>query len=240
MKCAAVRRRLSAHLDRELPAAEGRAVGVHLQTCGECAERWRTLRASVDLLADLPRLEPREAIAPAVLNQLEVQSRGPGLALLFRPFWAARPLIFPSLVPALALLVVALGSALLLDRASEPLPAVYSSGVAWEGRTPASGTEGNPLFPSSGVSVPRTRMGDTVPDQLLTDMHEGTLFLETVVARDGSVSMVTLLDGDSEQAQPLLDALRRERFEPVLFRGRPVAVSVYRLISRMEVLSPVT
>jgi hypothetical protein len=71
-------------------------------------------------------------------------------------------------------------------------------------------------------------------------MREGTLFLETVVARDGSVSTVTLLGGDSEQAQPLLDALRRERFEPVLFHGRPVAVSVYRLISRMEVRSPVT
>ncbi len=71
-------------------------------------------------------------------------------------------------------------------------------------------------------------------------MSEGTLFLETVVARDGSVSAITLLDGDSERARPLLDALRRERFEPVRFRGRPVAVSVYRLISCMEVRSPIT
>ena len=52
------------------------------------------------------------------------------------------------------------------------------------------------------------------------------------------VSAVTLLDGDSRQARPLLDALRRERFEPGRFRGRPVAVSVYRLISRMEVRAP--
>jgi hypothetical protein len=71
-------------------------------------------------------------------------------------------------------------------------------------------------------------------------MDEGTLFLETVIARDGSVSVVNLLGGDSQQAQPVLDALRRERFEPVYLRGRPVAVSVYRLISRMDVWASLT
>ena len=56
-----------------------------------------------------------------------------------------------------------------------------------------------------------------------------------VVARDGSVSAVTVIGGDSELARPVVDALRRERYEPARFRGRPVAVSIYRLISRMEV-----
>jgi len=60
------------------------------------------------------------------------------------------------------------------------------------------------------------------------------------VARDGSVSTVTLLGGDLAQAGPLLEALRRERFEPATFRGRPVAVSLYRLISRMDVRAPLT
>jgi len=60
------------------------------------------------------------------------------------------------------------------------------------------------------------------------------------VARDGSVSAVTLLTGDRVLAQPVLDALRRQKFEPVRLRGRPVAVSVYRLISRMDVRSPMT
>ena len=52
--------------------------------------------------------------------------------------------------------------------------------------------------------------------------------------------MVTLLNGDSRQARPLLDALRQERFEPGRLRGRPVAVSVYRLISRMDVRASIT
>ena len=73
--------------------------------------------------------------------------------------------------------------------------------------------------------------------QALVGMSEGSVFLETVVARDGSVSTITLLEGDFAQAQPLLDAYRKARFEPVRVRGRLVAVSVYRLISRMEVLA---
>ena len=56
-----------------------------------------------------------------------------------------------------------------------------------------------------------------------------------MVASDGSVSAVTVLGGDSELARPVVAALRRGRYEPARFRGRPVAVSIYRLISRMEV-----
>jgi hypothetical protein len=85
--------------------------------------------------------------------------------------------------------------------------------------------------------LPRPQAGDALPASVLTDMSEGTLFLETVVARDGSVSTVTLLEGDSEQARPLVDALRHARYEPVRVRGRAVAVSVYRLISRQDVVS---
>jgi hypothetical protein len=105
----------------------------------------------------------------------------------------------------------------------------------WDAFLPPSGTEGNPLFSMSEVSPPRMRSSETVPRYLLDHPGQGTLFVETVVARDGSVSAVTVLGGDSELARPVVDALRRERYEPARFRGRPVAVSIYRLISRMEV-----
>jgi hypothetical protein len=89
------------------------------------------------------------------------------------------------------------------------------------------------------VAVPRARSGSSY-GALLGDTGEGTLFLETVVARDGSVSMVTLINGDQEQARPVLDAVRQQRFEPVQYQGRPVAVSIYRLFSRLDVRSPTT
>ena len=51
------------------------------------------------------------------------------------------------------------------------------------------------------------------------------------------MSAVNLLDGDSERARPIVDALRQERFAPARYRGRAVAVSRYRLFSRLEVLA---
>jgi len=229
-------------MDGDLRREEAGQVSAHLQACAPCGARWRSLRDAVQSLGDLPRIEGADGIAARVLDRLELERRGPGLALIFRRSGAARPLILPSLLPAALILLVVLGGALALDRATDPGPlpevAVRGGGEGW-GRSAPSGSEGNPLFPSATVTAPRTR-GTTFPDQVLTDMAEGSLFVETVVARDGSVFTVTLLNGDSRQARPLLDALRQERFEPGRLRGRPVAVSVYRLISRMDVLASIT
>jgi len=134
-------------------------------------------------------------------------------------------------------LVTVLAAALALDSGSSGSRPPTAG--AWR-VAGASGTETNPLFPSAGVQLPRERKdGGQLPDVLLR-AGEGTLFLETVVARDGTVAGVTVLDGDVEAAGAIVEALWRQRFEPVRYRGRPVAVSVYRLISRMEVRSPAT
>jgi hypothetical protein len=128
---------------------------------------------------------------------------------------------------------------LALDHDSHgPAIVLTPGGESWARLAPA-GTEANPLFASEGVSAPRVRSGRPVPDALL-HMSEGSLFIETVVARDGTVSTITVVDGDALRAAPLVEALRRERFEPARFRGRPVAVSLYRLISRMEIRAPLT
>jgi anti-sigma factor RsiW len=241
MRCRAARSRFSPYLDRDLAPESARAVAAHLAGCPDCARRLESLRGAVGMLAELPVLSPSEGIASRVFDRLEVESWTPGLAMIFRSYRARRPLILPSLVTSALLLLAGLGGALAVDRAwrvlDEPLPPVAGS---WEGRLALSGTEANPLFPSAGVGLPRERPGGLVSQDVLAQMGEGTLFFETVVARDGSVSTVTLLHGDRVLAQPVLDALRAQKFEPVRFRGRPVAVSVYRLISRMDVRSPVT
>ena len=242
MTCRAVHGRLSAYMDGGLRPDEAGQLAAHLQACAGCRGRWRSLRQAMGALADLPRLEGADGIAARVLDRLELERRGPGLALIFRRSGAARPLILPSLLPAAFILMVVVGGALALGRATDPGPlpevAERGGGEGW-GRSAPSGSEGTPLFPSATVSAPRAR-GTTFSDQVLTDMAEGSLFVETVVARDGSVFTVTLLNGDSRQARPLLDALRQERFEPGRLRGRPVAVSVYRLISRMDVHASIT
>jgi hypothetical protein len=145
--------------------------------------------------------------------------------------------MLPSLVPAALVLVGVLAGIHALD--SGPLPEVHLAPGAW-GAVPASGTEANPLFPSSEIGLPRERAALDLLPAILAGGGEGSIFVETVVARDGSVAGVTVLGGDAQSEEPLLEALRQQTFEPVRYRGRPVAVSVYRLISRMEVRSPRT
>ncbi len=171
-----------------------------------------------------------------MLDRLEVERRGPSLQALFRPAWRARPLMLRSLVHGVLVFAAVLSGALTLDRASSPRrDGADVRGEAWGAKVPPSGTEANPLFPSSSVSVPQLRVRGTMPEPVLKWQGEGSVFLETVVARDGSVSAVTLIEGDSEEARALADALRHERFVPARVGGRSVAVSFYRLFSRMEV-----
>ena len=239
MTCAGVRNRLSEWLDGDLEAGVSRIVSAHLATCRACSCHADELRAVSGLLAELPRLEAKEPVEARVALRLELalSSRRPGLGLLFRGMAAARPLILPSLVPAAGVLLLVLAAIVALD--SGPLPEVRFAPGAW-GAIPASGTEGNPLFPSAEVHLPQQRAGLALAPEVLAGSGEGSLFLETIVARDGSVAGVTMLRGDAGGEQALMDALRQQRFEPVRYRGRFVAVSVYRLISRTEVRSPRT
>lgn len=244
MTCRHVRERFSSLRDAGLAAGEHARLAAHLDACRVCAAEWRALGAALDGLADLPRLECSGEVASRVFDRLDMENRKPGLALLFRPMGAARPLIVPSLVAAAMTLTVALSVTLVLDERHELPPVAQQRQLeAWTtvpSPVPEWGTERHPLFVSADVSTPRARAENEVPRYLLEPAGEGTLFLETVVARDGTVSAVHLIGGDTIGAEHLVEALRRQRFEPARFRGRPVAVSVYRLISRMEVRAPLT
>jgi len=202
--------------------------------CPGCRARAAELERVSSLVGELPRIEAAESVAQEVLTRLEVETRGPGLGMLLRRFGSARPLFMPSMVPALLVLLTVLSATLALDSGPR-LPGRISG---W-GVPAALGTESNPLFPSADVGLPRERGGGPIAAELLrARTGEESLFLETVVARDGTVSAVNVLQGDAENAGPLLEALRRQRYEPTRYRGRPVAVAIYRLISGTEVSTP--
>ena len=232
MICKSVRPRLSEYLDGGLPAETSQAVAAHLDRCETCSALLRSLRLALELLAYAPRLRPVEAIAPRVLDRLDIENRQPSLAVLFRPAWSHAAHLVAGLAPAALVLAGIFAVALGLGPDQGAPRAQPGPGTA-ERQVAPWGTEANPVFPSSEVSAPQVLTRGSLDP--LTGVDETSLFFETVVARDGSVSTVTLLQGDSAGARPILDALRSERFEPGRFRGRPVAVSVYRLISRILV-----
>jgi len=230
-------------LDGSLSAAQRRGVVAHLGECPSCTATLRSLAQTSSLLAGLPRLEQRESIRDAVVHRLEVESRGPGLQMIFRSPWRARPMILPAVGPAAAVLAVLLVGAVVLDRGSEPGPLQPRSAAVWSRSSAAPGTEANPLFQSAGISAPRLTSRSPLLDapanagtpSPVQAGAESSVFLETVVARDGRVASVSVLDGDVARGRALAEALLQERFEPARRRGRPVAVSLYRLFSHMEV-----
>lgn len=233
MSCGFVRARFSAFVDRDLPAPELRVITGHLQGCDGCAAELRCLRQALARLADLPVERPTGSVVAAVMDRIEVEGRGPGLQLLFRSPWKARPLFMASLLHATFVFALVLSGVLTLDRRGTQRP---DPGLgAWEAKWAPSGSEANPLFPSALVDVPQLRARGEVPEPFLLAAGESSVFIETVVGRDGRVSAVTLIEGDSQAAQALAVALKAERFEPTRLHGRPVAVSLYRLFSRMEV-----
>jgi hypothetical protein len=237
MRCSVARARLSDWIDGTLDASGAREVGGHVEACPRCERHAEELRSVSRLVAELPRLDAPEPVAGRVFDRLDMETRPPALALLFRGFSAARPFMIPSLVPAAIVVAAVLAAAIALD--SGPLPEVHLAPGAWH-VTPAFGTEGNPLFPSSEVQLPREASALGLSPETLAGSGEGTVFLETIVARDGSVADVTLLEGGNAAGEDaLVEALRQQRYTPARYRGRPVAVSVYRLISRIAVDSSV-
>jgi anti-sigma factor RsiW len=241
MNCAAVRERLSAYVDRDLGPRVLGDLAHHLEGCPPCAAEEAALRAAVDMLAALPRESAAPEIALAVLHRLEVERRGPALRSLFRPAWKARPLILPSLFPAALLFLLAIGGGLWVDhRFARPVPAV-ASGSARPARTGPFGSESNPALPTTGILVPQPLPGGGAPTALPASGGDDAVLFEAVVARDGRVwSVVPLGAGDFTAYSLLLEQLRAERFAPGRAAGRPVAVAIYRLFSRIEVRAGVT
>jgi hypothetical protein len=191
------------------------------------------------MVAALPRLACPETLAPIVLDRLEVESRGPGLALLFRSAWAARPLIFPSVAPAAAVVACTLSL-------------IFAAG-SWDARggdVQASGTDLDPMAPVGRVSSPHGHpgradngLGSVYLEEAMARMPdplEEQIFVETTVTQDGRVGDQRLLQGAPHLAAPLMQAIRYQHFVPGHEEGRPVAVLTFRLFCSVEVRAPRT
>jgi len=226
VSCGRIRAAFSARRDGDLPLDETRRSIEHIEACGSCAGEWRAYAWALDRLRELPEPSPPEPVMGRVLDRIEVESRGPGLALLFRPFWASRPLMLPSLLHASLIVAALLTSALAVD--------AWSVRRQRDARVAAEAVRASGLL--FGGPMRKVQSADALADHLTT-AGPGDVFVETVIGSDGRVLDVRLIGGDRERAQPLIDALREERFEPASVAERgPSVVSIYQLISYSDVL----
>lgn len=241
MSCSRVRSELSEYMDGDLSGARLHAVSAHLDSCSGCARHLGELRSASAMLSDLPQLTCPEPLAAGVLDRLEVESRGPGLALLFRSAWAARPLMFPSMVPAAVVLMFTLGLIVLVGGRDIRF---YHAAAQKHGHAAAyaSGADHDPFMPVAGVSLPHPTGGGYFIEEALalSSLEQQPIFLEAIVTRDGRLRNPRLLQGDSHLARPLIEAMQYQQFVPAQDDGEPVAVRTYRLFDSVEVRAPLT
>jgi hypothetical protein len=243
LTCAAVRRRLAAFHDRELPIADLIAFESHINDCPPCARELRELEEVGEVLRLAAAPGPAEdwaGLASGVLGRMSAENeeswraRGGRLLEDLHFVWIGLASTAASLLcAAIALGTVASAS----TERHDSLAAVFAVMAA------PSGSDLNPArldwryrvpsVPQDGV-VQRT-LENNVLTNSVSDM-DTMLALSAVVTRDGSVSDLSVLRNTSDrQVSSILDAISQARLQPAELAGSPVAVNLVWLVAQTTV-----
>jgi hypothetical protein len=244
LTCAAVRRRLAAYYDRELPVAEQIAVESHVNDCPPCARELRELERIGDSLrlgvAPSPAAD-WAGLAPGVISRMcaenEESFRGRAARLMedLHFVWIG----LASTVASLLCAAIALGTvASAAQERHDSLAAVFAVMAA------PSGSDLNPArldWRYRVPSVPQDSMfQQTLERRVLADGMsdvDSMLAVSAVVTRDGSVADLSVLRTSSgrEHVTSLLSAISQARLQPAELEGSPIAVNLVWLVAQTTV-----
>jgi hypothetical protein len=244
LTCAAVRRRLAAFYDRELPIADLIAIESHINDCPPCGRELRELEDVGDALRLAAAPGPAEdwtGLAPGVLSRMSVENEDSWRARVGRLLedlhfvWIGLASTAASLLcAAIALGTVASAS----TERHDSLAGIFAVMAA------PSGSDLNPArldwryrvpsVPQDGV-VQRTLESNILADSV-SDV-DTMLALSAVVTRDGSVSDLLVLrnNSDGQHLSSILDAISQARMLPAELGGSPVAVNLVWLVAQTTV-----
>ena len=166
MLCWSARKRLSAHIDGELPAEKKARLEEHLAHCPACAARERELRRAWDGVADLPDPPPAADLWPGVLDRLRPSRPGGESPLLPLP---SSPLAHAT-VAVCAVVGLVAGSlfALRFTRPPPPRAAAAARPSADDPFAEAFGDlalESGSASPGERVAAPAGTPGAAVPQE---------------------------------------------------------------------------
>jgi Putative zinc-finger len=244
LTCAAVRRRLAAFHDRELPIADLIAFEHHIKDCPPCARELRELQAigaALRLAAAPMPAEDWAGLAPAVVGRMSAENHESWRARADRLMddlhfvWIGLASTVASLLcAAIALGTVASAGA----ERHDSLAGVFAVMAA------PSGSDLNPARLDWRYRVPSVPQDGIVQHTLESSMLDETLperdsmlTLSAVVTREGRVSDLSVLrnDRDGQQVTSLLDALSQARLQPAELEGSPIAVNLVWLVAQTTV-----
>lgn len=70
MQCREIKELLSPYLDGMLSPSEGEVVSSHLAVCPDCQAHWHVLYDVVELIKNLPGINPPSGFSAGVINKL--------------------------------------------------------------------------------------------------------------------------------------------------------------------------
>jgi hypothetical protein len=241
LTCAAVRRRLEAFHDRELPIGDLIAVEAHVHDCPPCARELREVQSvgSALRLAALPAPpDDWTGLQPGVISRMRVEAHESVTARTQRLFEDMH-LVWIALASTAATLVCGTVVLSMLHFAT-PERNDSLAGVLAVMAAPL-GSDLNParFGLDRYIRVPTTVPGDDVVQATLaeTSRDELVLPLAMTVTREGRVSEVSVLNNehDRRDVTNIVDAVSRVRLQPAQRGGGPVAVSLVWLLAHTTV-----
>jgi len=239
LTCSAVRQRLAAFHDGELPVRERIATQGHLNTCRTCTAELHVFGEVGDALRMAAARAPQDdwtGLQSGVISRMRAEAYESWTARASRLFDDMH-LVWIGLASTAATFLcgaIVLG---MLHFASperdDSLRAMIAVVAApW-------GSDLNPASLDGLIQAPTVPHDGLVRATLEQSGSEGELVLalSAVVSREGRVSELSVLanDRDRRHVAQLLDAISRSRLEPARYRDDPIAVNLVWLVEHMTV-----
>lgn len=239
LTCHAVRRRLPAFYDRELPVRELIAIEHHVVECPPCTRELRSLQQVGEALRLAAAPGPADdwtGLQPGVISRMRAEAHESWPARAGR-FLDDLHLVWIGLAAAVATCLCGAVALSLLHFApperEDSLRAVIGAMAA------PIGSNLNPVRLENYIHVPTVPRKGPMEAMLARPVSEEELelALSAVVTREGRVSGVSVLANGSnvQELQLILDGISRASLEPARFGEAPVAVNLIWLLTHTTV-----
>jgi hypothetical protein len=240
LSCAAVRRRLAAFYDRELPVRELIAVESHITGCPPCGRELRELQRIGEALRLVSAPAPADdwtGLQPGVISRMRAE-RNESFAACAGRLFDDLHLVWIGMASTVATFICAATVLSMLhfapaDRRQDSLAAVIVRMAA------PVGSDVNPFRFDRRIQMPSVPDSGAAYDTLQSRTSEADcdVAFAASVNREGRVSRMSVLGTapDLQEAQDLMEGLAHARLEPAQFYGEPVAANVVWLVSHTTV-----
>lgn len=248
LTCAAVRKRLAAYYDNELPLQERIAVQNHVNGCPPCAGELATFESLGSIIREASAPGPADdwtGLQPGVISRMSAEKHEALVARVGRMFDDMH-LVWIALAATCATIICSAIVLGMLHFASPERQDSLAAMIAVVGAP--SGSDLNPVTLDSYIYLQRPSVPDDGVVSAMLEESGGSdddmaLTFSAVITREGKISGLEVLDRGHAQARAsqLMNGFARGRLEPAMRRSPlgytsdPVAVNLVWLVEHMTI-----